>query len=263
MIRSFYTAASGMQAQQFQIDNTANNLANVNTTAFKRNSISFQDLIYQTLRPPGIEILQGANVPSGLQIGNGVRVAANNKIFLNGPLQNTGAPLDVAIEGEGFFQITFPDGTTRYTRDGAFQLNATGQIVTADGFPLLPGLTLPADTQSISIGSDGTVSVVTGAAPTTSTNVGVIQIARFPNPPGLIAEGRNLFRESPASGAPVPGTPGATGNGLLRQGFLEGSNVNTVQELISLLSAQRAFEFNRRAITVADEILQDVNQLVR
>jgi flagellar basal-body rod protein FlgG len=263
MIRSYYTAASGMQAQQFSIDNTANNLANVNTTAFKRNSLSFQDLIYQTLRPPGIEVLQGVNVPSGLQIGNGVRVAANNKIFTAGPLQNTGAPLNVAINGQGFFVVTFPDGTLRYTQDGSFQLNATGQIVTADGFFLVPAITVPADTQSISIGTDGTVSVITGAAPTTSTVIGQITLARFANPPGLIASGRNLFQESPASGAPVVGTPGSPGFGTLQQGFLEGSNADPIQELINLLQAQRAFEFNRRAVSVSDEILTDTVQLVR
>jgi flagellar basal-body rod protein FlgG len=262
MIRAFHTGASGMQAQSFNVDSIANNLANVNTTGFKRNMVAFQDLIYQTIRPPGIEVLQGVNVPSGLQVGNGVRVAANNKIFTQGTLENTLNPLDVAIEGEGFFQITFPDGTLRYTRDGGFQLNSTGQIVTADGFPLSPAITVPADTVSIAIGSDGTVSVITGAAPTTSTVVGQITLARFANPAGLFAEGRNLFRESPASGTPVTGVPGLAGNGLLRQGFLERSNVEVVQELVNLLLAQRAFEFNSRSVRVADEMLADTAQLV-
>ncbi len=263
MIRAFHTAATGMQAQSFLVDTTANNLANINTTGFKRNQVNFQDLIYLNLLQPGTEILQGTPVPTGLQIGNGVRVAGSTKVFTTGTLENTGNPLDVAIEGDGFFQVTFPDGTLRYTRDGGLRLNANGNLVTTDGFLVSPAITVPNDTQSISIGSDGTVSVITAGAPTTSTAVGQLTLARFPNPAGLLAEGRNLSRESPASGAPVTATPGQTGSGLLRQGFLERSNVEPVQELVNLLLAQRAYEFNTRAVRVSDEMLSATNELVR
>jgi flagellar basal-body rod protein FlgG len=263
MIRAFHTSATGMQAQQFMVDNSANNLANVNTTGFKRNQVQFQDLIYLTQRAPGVETLQGAQVPTSQQIGHGVRVAGNGKTFGAGTLENTTNPLDVSIEGQGFFQITFPDGSTRYTRDGSFRINGNGQLVNPDGFFLSPSLTIPADALEVSIGTDGTVSVITSSSPNTSTQVGNITLARFANPAGLSAEGRNLFRESASSGAPIIGNPGQNGNGLLRQAFLERSNVEVVQELVNLLLAQRAFEFNSRAIRVADDMLADVNQLVR
>lgn len=263
MIRAFHTSATGMQAQQFMVDNSANNLANVNTTGFKRNQVQFQDLIYLTQRGPGVETLQGAQVPTGQQIGHGVRVAGNSKTFGAGTLENTGNPLDVSIEGQGFFQVTFPDGTTRYTRDGGFRINSNGQLVNADGFFVDPQISIPNDALEVSVGTDGTVSVITAGSPTTPTTVGTLTIARFPNPAGLSAEGRNLFRETAASGAVITGNPGQNGAGLLRQGFLERSNVEVVQELVNLLLAQRAFEFNSRAIRVADEMLADTNQLVR
>lgn len=263
MIRAFHTAATGMNAQQFLVDNTANNLANINTTGFKRNQVNFQDLIYVNLLQPGTEQLAGTPVPTGLQLGNGVRVAGNNKVFTIGTLDNTGNPLDVAITGDGFFAVTFADGTLRYTRDGTFRLNANGNLVNTDGFLVSPAITIPADAQSISIGTDGTVSVITAAAPTTSTVVGQLTLARFPNPGGLIAEGRNLFRESPASGAPVVAIPGQNGAGLLQSGFLERSNVDPVQELVNLLLAQRAYEFNTRSVRVADEMMAATSDLVR
>lgn len=262
MIRALNTAATGMVAQQVLVDNTANNLANVNTGGFKRNQIQFQDLIYTTLRAPGSEVLAGTAVPTGLQLGNGVRVAGNSKVFTEGNLQNTGNPLDMAITGEGFFQVTAPDGTTRYTRDGAFRLNAAGTLVNADGFPLTPAITIPADAISITIGTDGTVSVTTPAA-AAATVVGQITLARFANPAGLAAEGRNLFNETAASGAAVLTTPGTGGAGLIQQGFLEGSNVEVVQELVSLILAQRAYEFNTKAVRVSDEMLAATNNLIQ
>lgn len=252
-----------MVAQGFSVDNTANNLANSNTVGFKRNQVDFQDLIYSSIRQPGTEILQGQQVPVGLQLGLGVRVSGNSKIFAQGSLQNTSNPLDVAIEGEGFFQITYPDGTFRYTRAGNFNLNASGQLVTDDGFLLTPSITIPPDAVSIAIGTDGTVSVVTAAAPNVTTAVGQIMLARFPNPAGLSAQGRNLFTETMASGAPLIGQPSMVGMGMLRQGFLETSNVEAVTELVNLIKAQRAYEFNSRAIRVADDMLRDTaNQLV-
>lgn len=263
MIRAFHTSATGMIAQQFVVDNTANNLANANTTGFKRSNIDFQDLIYLNQRPPGIEQLQGQQVPTGLQIGNGVRVAGNTKLFTQGTLQSTGDPLNVAIEGDGFFQISAPDGTLRYTRDGTFLKNANGDLVTTDGFFLSPRITLPQDAVAVSIGTDGTVSVSTAGAPTTSTSLGQIQLARFPNPAGLSSEGRNLYRDTPASGAVTTTLPGQNGTGLLRQGFLEGSNVEVVSELVNLLQAQRAYEFNTKAVRVSDEMLSATNDLVR
>lgn len=263
MIRAFHTSATGMIAQQFVVDNTANNLANANTTGFKKSNVNFQDLIYLNQRPPGLEVIQGQQVPTGLQIGNGVRVAGNTKLFAQGSLQSTGDPLNVAIEGEGFFQITAPDGTLRYTRDRTFLKNANGDLVTSDGFFLSPRITIPADAIAVSIGSDGTVSVTTSGAPTTSTALGQIQLARFQNPAGLSSEGRNLFRDTAVSGAVVTALPGQNGTGLLRQGFLEGSNVEVVTELVNLLQAQRAYEFNTRAVRVSDEMLQATNELVR
>ncbi|HLJ94163.1 MAG TPA: flagellar basal-body rod protein FlgG [Gemmataceae bacterium] len=263
MIRAFHTAATGMIAQQFVVDNTANNLANVNTTGFKKSQVDFQDLIYLNLRQPGIEQLQGQSVPTGLQIGNGVRVSGNTKLFTQGTETPTGDPLNLAIDGEGFFQITAPDGTLRYTRDGTFLKNANGDIVTADGFFLSPRITIPQDAASVSIGSDGTVSVTTSGAPTTASTIGQIQLARFPNPAGLSSEGRNLYRDTPASGAATTGLPSQNNLGLLRQGFLEGSNVEVVSELVNLLLAQRAYEFNTKAIRVSDDMLSATNDLVR
>ena len=263
MIRAFHTSATGMNAQQLVLDNTANNLANVNTTGFKRSQVDFQDLIYSTLRQPGSESVQGQQLPTGLQIGHGVRVAGNTRLFTEGTLENTGNSLDVAIEGNGFFQISAPSGGFRYTRDGAFRVNANGELVTSDGYFVEPRISFPQDTLSISVGNDGTVSVITAGSPNTSQVVGKLTVSRFANPAGLSAEGRNLFAETPASGTSTVATPGQNGTGLLRGGFLEKSNVEVVQELVNLIQAQRAYEFNTKAIKVADEMLSFTNDLVR
>lgn len=262
MIRAFHTSATGMAAQQLVVDNTANNLANVNTAGFKRSQIAFQDLIYLTVQQPGTQLLAGQQVPTGLQIGNGVRVAGNSKIFTTGPLENTGNSLDIAIAGEGFFRIQAPDGTFLYTRDGSFQMNQNGELVTADGYRLDPAITIPNDATSISIGIDGTVSVLQPGS-TQPTQVGQITLSRFPNPAGLSAEGANMFRATDASGPETQGQAGQQGFGLIRQGFLERSNVEVVRELVNLIQAQRAYEFNTRAIRVADEMLSDTNQVIR
>jgi flagellar basal-body rod protein FlgG len=263
MIRAFHTSATGMNAQQLVLDNTANNLANVNTTGFKTSQLDFQDLIYTTLRQPGSESVQGQQLPTGLQLGHGVRVAGNTRLFTVGTLEMTGNSLDVAIEGAGFLKVTNPSGGIRYTRDGALRVNANGEVVTTDGFFIEPRITIPQDAVSITVGTDGTISVVTSGAPNTSQIVGQLTLARFANPAGLSAEGRNLFAESPASGVAQDATPGLDGTGLMRGGFLERSNVEVVHELVNLIQAQRAYEFNTKAIKVADEMLQFTNELVR
>lgn len=263
MIRALYTSATGMNAQQTVVDNTANNLANVNTTGFKKGQTDFQDLLYVNERNPGAEAAQGLQVPTGLQIGNGVRVSGITKVFTPGSLNPTGNPLDVAIEGQGFFQVTLPNGETRYTRDGALRLNAVGNLVTSDGFLISPQVTIPAEAISISIGNDGTISVVNAGANGASTTLGQLTLVRFPNPPGLSAEGRNLFAESASSGAPNTATPGLNGTGLLRQSFLERSNVDVVNELVALILAQRAYEFNTRAIRTADTMLENTTSIIR
>ena len=263
MIRAFHSSATGMDAQQLVLDNTANNLANVNTTAFKRSQMQFQDLIYATYRQPGAESANGTQVPNGLQVGNGVRVVANTKLFAPGAIQQTGNQLNMAIQGNGFFQITMPTGGIQYTRDGTFSQSSTGQLVTADGYLVQPAITIPQDATSISVGLDGTVSVVTASSPNTSTTVGQLQLARFANPAGLSSEGSNLFTPSPSSGAAIVGTPGQNGTGTLQGGSLEQSNVNVVQEMVNLIQAQRAYEFNTKAVNVADEMLSTTNELVR
>lgn len=263
MLRAFHTSATGMAAQQLVLDNTANNLANMNTTGFKRSQIEFQDLIYAHLRQPGEITVQGQQVPTGVQIGNGVRVAGSTRLFANGALEMTGNAYDVAVEGDGFFQIANPSGGVRYTRDGSFRLNAQGQLVTADGFFVEPRLTFPSDTLSVSVGTDGTVSATTSSSPNTATTIGQLTLVRFANPAGLSGEGRNLFSETAASGTPQSAIPGQNGTGILRGGFLERSNVEVVQELVNLIQAQRAYEFNTKAVKAADELLSYTNELVR
>jgi flagellar basal-body rod protein FlgG len=263
MIRAFFTSATGMAAQQTVLDNTANNLANLNTTGFKRSQIDFQDLLYTTTRQPGSLSNVSQQLPTGIQIGNGVRVAGTTRLFTNGTLINTGNQLDMAIEGDGFFQIANPAGGFRYTRDGAFRVSSTGQLVTTDGWLVQPNMTLPSDWLTISIGTDGTISTTTASSPTTSTQLGRMTIARFPNPAGLSGEGRNLYSETPASGSVQLVTPGLSGTGNLRGGFLEQANVDVVQEMVNLIQAQRAYEFNTKAIKVADEMLSYSNDLVR
>lgn len=262
MIRALFTAATGMQAQQLNLDTIANNLANVNTTGFKKNRVDFQDLLYQTLRSAGTRVVAGAEVPTGIQVGHGTRAVATQKLWSQGNFQQTENPLDVVIEGEGFFQLNRPDGTIAYTRAGAFKRDSQGRIVNSDGFPLQPALTLPDDTVSITIGTDGTVSVVT-AASTTPTQLGQIELARFVNPGGLNAIGKNLFLPTGASGQPTTGQPGQNGFGSLNQGFLEMSNVSVVDEMVQMIAAQRAFEVNSKAVRSADDMLSIANNMAR
>lgn len=261
MIRALYTAATGMIGQQLQVDTVANNLANVNTTGFKKSRVNFQDLLYETLRPAGSETQSGAIIPEGIQIGHGVRPASIAKLYSQGNLIQTGNQLDLTIEGDGFFQIQMPDGTTAYTRDGSFKVDRDGNVVTADGYPLTPSLTLPPDYLQLSVNADGNVSVTTPAT-STPTNIGQINLVRFINPSGLDSRlGKNLVLETQASGAPVEGTPGLDGLGTIEQGFLENSNVQTVEEVINLIIAQRAYEANSRVIQTSDEMLQTATNI--
>jgi flagellar basal-body rod protein FlgG len=253
-----------MNAQSTLLDSISNNLANVNTNGYKRGETTFEDLIYVSEQgAPGGQAAPGLNVPTGLQIGSGVRVNGITKIFTQGGLTATSNPLDVAIEGDGFFQITMPNGELRYTRDGAFRLNSQGNLVTVDGFLLSPQITIPPQAVSITIASDGTVSVVNAGALNTSTVLGQLTLTRFQNPAGLSAEGRNLYAETASSGSPIIATPGQNGTGLLQQGFLERSNVDVVTELVGLILAQRAYEFNTRSVRTADNMLAATTELIR
>ncbi len=260
MIRSLWTAKTGLEAQQFNVDVISNNLANVTTNGFKRQRPVFQDLLYQTLRQPGAQSSQTTQYPTGLQVGTGVSPAATARIFTQGNLQQTGGSLDIAINGRGFFQILLPDGTTAYTRDGGFQLDSQGQVVTPLGFALQPAITIPADALTITIGGDGTVSV-TQPGSASPTQVGNIQLADFINPGGLQAIGNNQYLETASSGAPTVGDPSTTGLGVLNQGYVETSNVSVTEELVDLITAQRAFEINSRAVQTSDEMLQRLTQL--
>jgi flagellar basal-body rod protein FlgG len=261
MQRSLFTGATGMEAQQLSLDVIANNLANVNTTAFKRSRTDFQDLLYQTFRAPGSVSAQGLEVPSGIQIGHGVGVASVTKLFLQGSFLETGNSFDVAIEGQGFFQISLPDGEIAYTRDGAFELNRDGIMVTSDGLPLEPEITIPEDAVDVAIGLDGTVSATLSDG--SSSELGQIELARFINSAGLLSLGRNLFRESEASGDPILSIPGEEGAGTLRQSFLESSNVSVVDEIVNLIVTQRAFEVNSSVIRTSDEMLQTANNMAQ
>jgi flagellar basal-body rod protein FlgG len=261
MQRSLFTGATGMEAQQLNLDVIANNLANVNTTAFKRSRTDFQDLLYQKIRTPGAISAQDFEVPSGIQVGHGVGVAAVTKLFLQGSFIETGNALDIAIEGDGFFQITLPDGEIAYSRDGAFELNQDGIMVTSDGLPLEPEITVPEDAIDIGIGVDGTVSVTLSDG--TTDELGQIELARFINPAGLLAQGRNLFRESEASGDPILSIPSEEGAGTIRQAFLEASNVSVVDEIVQLIVTQRAFEVNSSVISTSDEMLQTANNMAQ
>jgi len=263
MLRALYTSATGMKAQELLIDNTANNLANVNTTGFRRSHMEFADLIYNTVRQPGTEVAVGQVTPTGLQIGNGVRVVSTTKHFTQGNIEQTGNPLDVAIEGDGFFQVSLPNGEFRYTRAGTFRVDQAGQVVNADGYILQPPITVSADIDKITIGTDGTVTGVQSGSSAAAQNLGQIQLFKFLNPAGLSSEGANLFAETGASGANNPGTAGSLGFGTLRQNFLENSNVEVVTELISLIAAQRAYEINSRAIRAGDEMLSTSVDIVR
>src|SRR5215468_9930032 len=262
MIRALYTAATGMEAQQVNIDTIANNIANVNTTGFKQGRAEFQDLLYQNIRPAGAPSSASTEYPVGLQLGLGTRPVATTRIYTQGDFRQTGNPLDLVIQGKGFFQVRLPSGETAYTRDGSLHLNNTGALVTADGNLVEPQITIPADAQEIVIGNDGTVSV-TQAGQTSSQQVGTIQIANFQNPSGLNAIGGNLLAVTNASGQPVAGNPGETGLGTINQGFLEQSNVNVVDEMVNMIIAQRAYEVNSRAVRAADDMLSQINNLSR
>lgn len=262
MIRALYTSSTGMQAQQLNLDAVANNLANVNTAGFKRTRVDFQDLLYQTYRAPGTAGAQGTVIPTGIQVGHGTRPVATQRIFSQGDFQQTENPLDLVIEGNGFFQVLRPDGTTAYTRAGAFKKDGTGRIVTSEGYPLQPAVTIPADATAVTVASDGTVSV-TVASQSSAQQVGTLQLARFTNPAGLSSIGRSLFTPTQASGDAVVGNPGSEGMGTLAQGLLEQSNVKVVEEMVAMITTQRAYEANAKAIQTADEMLGMSNNLRR
>lgn len=260
MLRSLHIARTGLDAQQTQLDVVSNNLANVSTTGFKKSRAVFEDLLYQTIRQAGAQSSQQTQLPSGFQLGVGVRTVATERLFEQGALQQTSNPLDVAINGKGFFQVQMPDGSLAYTRDGSFQTDNQGNLVTASGYALLPNMQIPANAQVISIARDGIVSVTTpGNA--TPTQLGQIQLATFINPAGLQGQGENLFIETAASGAPLPNNPGTDGMGLLNQAFTETSNVNVAEELVNMIISQRAYELNSRAITTSDQMLQRLTQI--
>ncbi|MCK5205948.1 MAG: flagellar basal-body rod protein FlgG [Desulfobacterales bacterium] len=262
MIRSLWTSATGMQAQELNIDVIANNLANVNTSGFKKSRAEFQDLLYESMRPAGAASSADTTIPTGIQLGHGTRASAVQKIFTQGDFQNTQNELDWAIEGDGFFQIELPNGDTSYSRCGEFKLDADGRIVNADGFPLVPQLTIPSDTISITVGMDGTVSVIQ-AGDSTPSEIGTLQLARFVNAAGLRSLGKNLFVPTEGSGDEIVGTPGEDGLGSIAQGFLEMSNVSVVDEMVSMITAQRAYETNSKVIQTSDEMLQMANNLKR
>ncbi|GAX59807.1 flagellar basal body rod protein [Candidatus Scalindua japonica] len=260
MMKALYTSATGMKAHQFLLDVISNNLANVNTTGYKRVQANFQDLLYDKFVPAGTESAQGIQSPTGLQVGSGVRIVATNKVFSQGVQENTGRSLDWAIQGDGFFQITHPDGTIVYSRDGTFQLNSTGEIVNSEGLKIEPSTTVPSDAVSINIGSDGTLSAQNADGSTQA--IGNITLATFLNPSGLESLGKNLYRETTASGTPQTGTPGQNGVGEIIQGFRESSNVEVVTELVNLIVAQRAYETSAKAIKASDDMLQATNRIV-
>jgi flagellar basal-body rod protein FlgG len=262
MIRALFTAATGMTAQQLNIDTTANNLANVNTTGFKKSRVDFQDLLYQTPRTPGAPTAQNAEAPTGIQVGSGVRPASTQRIFSQGDFQQTDNQLDLVIEGDGFFQVLRGDGTSAYTRAGSFRKDANGRMVNPDGFPLQPEISIPTQAISVSIGTDGVVNV-TLAGNNTPQQIGTIELARFVNPAGLNGIGRNLFLPTGASGTAITGAPGSLGFGTLSQGFVEMSNVKVVEEMVNMIIAQRAYEVNAKSVQAADEMMQLSNNLRR
>lgn len=262
MLKSLYSGASGMYAQQQNLDNISNNLANVNTTAFKKSSLEFQDLMYQTLRAAGTQTGANTQTPTELQLGSGVRVVASNKNFEQGAVVASGNPLDVAIVGEGFFRIRNEDGTEAYTRDGHFKLSAEGTIVTSDGYIVEPEISIPEDTQAVLIGDNGVVSVLLHGDPTPQ-EVGQFELAKFINPGGLKHIGNNMYETTVASGEALTGTPQETGYGKLTQSYIEKSNVNITTELVEMIQTQRAFDLNSKAIKASDEMLNTANGLKR
>jgi flagellar basal-body rod protein FlgG len=255
MNAALWAAKTGLDAQQTEMAVISNNLANVNTTGFKQDRAVFEDLLYQNQTQVGADTSQTTQSPSGLSIGTGVQVVSTEKEYSQGSLTQTGNPLDVAVQGQGFFQVQMPDGTLAYTRDGTFQTNAQGQLVTSSGYLVQPGITIPQGAQSVTIGSDGTVSV-TLAGQSAPTQIGQLQLANFINPPGLQPIGQNLLVQSAASGSPQTGSPGTNGFGTLSQGELESSNVNVVEELVNMIQTQRAYEMNSKAISTVDQMLQ-------
>ena len=260
MISALWIAKTGMQAQQNQLDLISNNLANVSTNGYKRASAVFEDLMYQNLRQVGASTSEQSQLPTGLQVGLGVRTAATQRSFAQGNLQQSGNPMDIAINGNGFFQVALPDGSQAYTRDGAFQVNAQGRLVTSSGYTLSDNITIPANAKSVSISADGIVSVAT-ANSAAAQNVGTLTLANFINPAGLEPRGQNLYAETSASGGPVVGAAGSNGLGPLMQGYVETSNVNVVQELVTMIQTQRAYEMNSKAIQTADQMLQKLGQM--
>jgi flagellar basal-body rod protein FlgG len=257
---SLYSAATGMEAQQLNLNNIANNLANVNTPGFKRSKVEFQDLLYQKPRPSGADSGGGNIVPTGIEVGNGSRVAATSKVFTQGQLTQSGSNLDLAIQGDGFFEVQKPDGTIGYTRDGSFKLNAQGQVVTVDGLPVLSGFqAIPIGASSINIAQNGQVTVQSASG----TQSFRLTMTRFANPAGLRSMGGNLYDESAASGPPETGAPSESGYGSVMQGYIESSNVNIVEEMVNLITAQRAYEINSKSIQTSDEMLQNVAQMKR
>ena len=262
MMRSLWTAASGMVAQQANMDVISNNLANVNTTGFKKSRTDFQDLMYQTMRQSGSTTGPDTKLPTGIQIGSGVRQVATQKIYTPGSFQSTGNETDLAIEGDGFFQISMPDGTISYTRDGSFKLDDTKRIVTSEGYPIEPPITIPTTATAFTVSAEG---VVTATIPgqTTPEEVGQLQIARFVNPSGLDSMGKNLLKETASSGTPVVGNPGTDGAGTIQQKYIEMSNVQVVEEMVNMIVAQRAYETNSKAITTSDTMLEQAANLKR
>ncbi|MDD2201169.1 MAG: flagellar basal-body rod protein FlgG [Firmicutes bacterium] len=262
MMRALWSAATGMHAKQLDMDVIANNLANVNSAGYKKSRVDFQDLMYQTIRSAGSTVAQGSRVPTGIQVGLGTRAAAIQKVFSQGDFVQTENPLDMVIEGDGFFQVLMPDGSTAYTRTGAFKLDADGRVVTSDGYVMEPEIVVPDNAVSISIGTDGTVSVEI-AGENEPLELGSIELARFLNPGGLTSLGRNLYRPTAASGEPIVGTPGLDGMGTVAQQFLEMSNVKIVEEMVNMIIAQRAYEVNSRAIQASDDMLATATNLRR
>ncbi len=260
MLRSLWIAKTGMEGQQTALDAISNNLANVGTNGYKRGGVVFEDLMYQNLRAAGAASSDQTQLPTGLQVGLGVRAAASTRNFTQGALQQTGNNLDLAINGSGFFQIQMPDGSTAYTRDGSFQTDANGQLVTNAGYTVQPGITIPAGASNVSIANDGTITATVSTS-ATPQKLGQLQLASFINPAGLNSKGGNLYAETAASGTPNAAAPGASGHGTLQQGYVEGSNVNVVQELVSMIATPRASELNSKAIQTSDQMLQRLGQL--
>jgi len=261
MINSLWTSKTGLEGQQTKMDVITNNLANASTNGFKRSRVVFEDLLYQTIRQPGAQDGAGNQLPTGLQVGSGVRVAATERVHTQGPTQQTSGTFDLAITGEGFFTVELPDGTIAYTRDGSFDTNQNGELVMSNGYPVQPAIVVPDNALTITVARDGTVSVTQPGAPGESVQIGEIQLATFINPPGLQSLGENLYIETDASGPPNLLGPGIDGAGLLMQGWVEMSNVNVAEELVEMIQTQRAYELNSKAVSTSDQMLGSLTQL--